>query len=152
MHLDIQLGIAGIAQGAVLAILAIGLVVIYSGSGVLNFGHGAVATFTTFLFVWLRDTKGWSTGPAFCVGIAVSAAIGLLFYLLVMRPLRHAPPLAKVVATIGLLVFLHALLQPLFGFPSGDQGSLLPTGRIELPFGAPHFSLGLDRLFLLAIA
>lgn len=152
MHLDLQLGLAGLGHGAGLAIFAMGLVVIYSGSGVLNFGHGAIATFAAYLFLWLQDEHGWGWYAAFGAGLSVSVAIGLVFYALAMRPLRHAPPLAKVVATLGLLIGLSAALVVIFGHTAPPRVTILPKGLIELPVGSPAFTIGKDRLTLVVIA
>ena len=65
MHLDIQLALAGLGQGALLAVFALGLVSIHNGSGILNLGHGAIATFTAYVFLWMVNDLGVPTALAF---------------------------------------------------------------------------------------
>ena len=111
----------GLGQGAVFAALALGLVVIYKGTGVINFAMGAMAMWGAFVYDELRDTGDLvfivgrvhltdAAPVALTLGILSSAALGGLAHLLVFRPLRRAPVLAKVVASLGLLVTLQALV------------------------------------------
>ncbi|WP_457255076.1 ABC transporter permease [Pedococcus sp. P5_B7] len=151
MHLNIQLAIAGIGTGAVIAILALGMVAIHKGSGVLNFGHSAIATLSAYLFLWLQEDHGVSRYVAFLAGLALSVGIGAGFYLIVMSKLRTSPPLAGVVATLGLMVAGNALVEPVFGDPPSNI-PFLPQGVVRLPVGSPHFTIGVDRLWLAAIA
>ena len=72
-----------------------------------------------------------AAGPAMRSGLVLAAVVlGLLFHFLIFRPLRHAPPVAKAVASIGLFILLPAIvilrftsravaIQPIFA--SGRQ-------------------------------
>jgi len=152
MHIDLQLVIAGLGAGAAIALLAQGLVVIYRGSGVLNFAYGAVATFGTYVYFEARNVWNWPLGVAIVLGMATSCLIGVCFQGLVMRHLRHAPVLAKIVATLGLLVLLQSSIKPIFGDQIPRSKPILGKGSFTLPFGSPRFTIGQDRLWLLGIA
>src|SRR5205823_1632503 len=56
----------------------------------------------------LRTNHGWPTVPAAIAGVLFSAVVGLLIHLLVMRPLREASQLTKLIATLGVLTILQA--------------------------------------------
>src|SRR5207249_12084334 len=91
------------------ALLVQGMVVIYAGSGVLNLSQGALAMFGAFWFRQLRYIDRWGFWPSFICSVLIVVAVGVLMYQLVMRPLRHSSSLAKVSATLGLLLTLQGL-------------------------------------------
>ena len=71
MTLFLQNLISGLSAGSVYALLAVGLVLIYKSSEVLNFAHGSFAMFATFVAYHLAVTSGWPlpavTGIGYCV-------------------------------------------------------------------------------------
>lgn len=146
MELYLQLALNGIVNGAVYGLLALGFVVIYRASKVLNFaqaGIGAVAAYVLFSFV--RGTEGqvglWLLGLV--VGLGVAIVVGVATERVVVRPLRNAPQLATVIATVALLVLLQAVLVLLFG---GDIRSVPdPVPSAPLAVGS---LVGLDAVVL----
>jgi ABC-type branched-subunit amino acid transport system ATPase component/branched-subunit amino acid ABC-type transport system permease component len=127
MHVTIQLLIAGITVGSAYALAALGLVVVYKGSGVLNFAQGAIGMFGTYIYA-LVQRDGYGMPLAVVAGLATSAVIGSATYLLVIRPLRAASALSKVMATLGLMLLLEDLAIVVFGSSNTVAPSPLPTG------------------------
>jgi branched-chain amino acid transport system permease protein len=114
----------------VYAALGLGLVLVHRSSGVVNFAHGAMAMLVTYAFVELRPDLGlW---PALAVSVVAAAGLGLVVHVLVFRPLRTAPALARVVASVGLLATLQALAVLWFGADSRPVPSLLPNRPIDV--------------------
>ena len=146
MHDVFLFGVLGLGGGAVYAILGLGLVLEYRGSGVVNFGHGAIALFATYEFVDLTD-GGMDKGLAFAVTLALSAIGGVLIYTLVIRPLRQAPQLAKLVVTLGLLLALQSAATLVYGSETRAVPAILPTDSVTIL----DVSFGRDRLWLLGI-
>nr|MCU0261055.1 hypothetical protein [Ilumatobacteraceae bacterium] len=122
----ILFGSLGLAAGAVYAAIAIGVILVYRGSGVVNLAQGAMAMFPAAVFVSLRtegvlvlpvvgipgsfDLGGpWPVLPAFIVAVAVGVLIGLLAYLLVFRLLTDAAPVSRLVASVGLTIVLQGV-------------------------------------------
>ena len=58
MHQVIQYAVLGVGAGALIGLLGIGLVVVHRGSGIVNFAHGAVAMFGTYVFWDLNTNAG----------------------------------------------------------------------------------------------
>jgi branched-chain amino acid transport system permease protein len=141
----------GLGTGAVYAALGLGLVLVHRASGVVNFAHGAMAMLVTYAFVEFRPEIGlW---PALAVSVVVAAALGLVVDRLVFRPLRDAPALARVVASVGLLATLQALAVLWFGADSRPVPSLLPNRPIEvLGVDVPRDRLLLALLVIAAAA
>lgn len=97
--------IQGVPIGCVFALVAVGLVLTYKTSGVFNLAFGAQAYVAAVVFYELRVRNDWDTLPAFAVVVlVVSPLIGLVLDLAIFRQLRTASPLAKLVASLGLLV------------------------------------------------
>src|SRR5205814_4830689 len=101
--------VIGIVLGGVYALAAVGLVLIFRVSGVLNFAHGAVAMFATFVAYQISVVNGAPGWAGLLVAIAAGAVVGLLVEVLTMRPLAGKPALTKVVVTIGWLLVLQTL-------------------------------------------
>ena len=98
----------GLSQGSIYALLALGLVIIYRGSGYLNFAQGEMAMLSAFMAWWYADlglspwlAVGVSTATAFVVAMGVERFI--------IRPIGHRSQFAVVVASIGLFLGLNAL-------------------------------------------
>ncbi len=77
----------------------------------------------------------WGFFPALLVALVFAVVIGLLLHLLVFRPLRGAPPLAKVVASVGLLVLLQAIVVDRFGTSAIALRAELSKKGVTLPRG-----------------
>lgn len=97
----------GMSAGAVYALLALGLVIVYRGSGHLNFAQGEMAMMSAF-FAW------WYAGhmPIWIATLlaAVTAFIGAaLVERVIIRPIGNRSPFAVVVASIGLFLGINAL-------------------------------------------
>lgn len=107
--------ISGLANGGIYALLAVGIVLVFKGSRVLNFAQGEMGTFGLFIAFWLIDKQNlpWIVGAL--GAIVVVAGIGFAFERIVVRNMGDAPRLSIAVATIGLLLLLFALELKIFG-------------------------------------
>jgi branched-chain amino acid transport system permease protein len=140
--------ILGIGTGTAYALTGLGVVLTYRGSGVVNFAQGGLLMLSAFTFTDLA-AHGVPKGIAAVIVIAAASGVGALIYLLVMRPLRAAPQLAKVIATIGLLVVCVGLGTLIWGNSEGELSAptLLPQSSVKA-FGV---FFGIDEIYLLVI-
>lgn len=107
----------GLSNGSVYAMLAVGLVVIYRASGLLNFAQGEMAMFTTY-FVWMFYDAGLPLPLAALLAMAAGFALGAITYQLLVRPVGNVAkdlPLATVIVTIGMFLAFGALASLLWG-------------------------------------
>jgi branched-subunit amino acid ABC-type transport system permease component len=142
--------ILGFGAGAAYGLIGLGVVLIYKGSGVVNFAQGAVAMVAAFCCNDLVN-QGLSVYLAAAITVAGAGVAGVVIYVIVMRPLRNASSLSQVIATIGLLVTLVGIAVLAWNDVAlrGQLApSLVPTDPVTL-FGS---SFGVDRLWLLGIA
>ncbi|WP_063041538.1 branched-chain amino acid ABC transporter permease/ATP-binding protein [Nocardia pseudovaccinii] len=138
----------GLGNGAVYAALGLALVLTYRSSGVVNFSTGAVALYVAYTYGFLRKGQllnpvpgmrksidlGEHLGlvPAMVISLAVAALLGALIYAVVFRPLRTAPPVAKAVASIGVMLFVQALLALRVGTTPVSVKAILPSGVVSV--------------------
>lgn len=170
MSEHLQFLLLGLGSGAVIASLALGLLLTYRASGVVNFAHAAMGMYVAYVFFELRVTGQLilpvigvpgrvnlfndpalqpTVATAMAIALACGALLGLVVYVLVFRPLRTAPALARVVASLGLFLYLLATVQIRMG--SGNQSAV--TGRPEVLLPSDLVSFGgidipADRLWL----
>ena len=145
----VRFALLGIGAGAVYALAAQGIVLVYRGSGVLNFAHGAMGMLAAFIFYDLRGGPGWPIAACLVVAVGATALVGALTHLLVMRPLRRASALARLIATLGVLALLQSSASRIFGDDYRIVPSILPTGSVS-PFH--RTPVGIDRLLLFGVA
>src|SRR4051812_37367776 len=130
-----QLILAGLVIGSIYGISALGLVLTYQSSRVLNFAHGAIAFTVAVVHHWLRVEQGWSIPASAVVSILVfSPLLGLFLWAVLFRNLTNAPPEVRFVSTVGLWVALPALVKVIFPFAKAEFAS--PEGLSALPFSS----------------
>ncbi len=145
----VSFAILGLGVAGIYTLLAQGIVIIYRGSGTVNFALGSFAMLGSYLFVELRTEHGLGNGAAIAVVVPLVALLGALAYQIVMRPLRRAAPLTRVIATLGLMLVLNAGATLRWGSTTTVYlEEVLPSRPVEL-LGT---RLSSDRLHLLAIA
>lgn len=109
---DFVLG--GFSNGAVIALMALALVLVWRSSRVVNFAQVGQAMFTTFVALSAVNLTGsWFIG--LIVGIVAGGLLGLIIHFLVMRPVRRADSSGAIIATFGVLIALQALAAMIWG-------------------------------------
>ncbi len=148
MNEVIRFALLGLGVGALYALASQGLIVVYRGTGVLNFSLGATAIAGVFMQWELHTEAGWPFLLSAGAGLLWSAFLGALTHWMVMRPLRRASSLVRVIATLGVLITIQAAVVLRYGSSPRQIESWLPTDRITL-WG--DVSITVDRLILLGI-
>ena len=126
----LTLGASGAVSGAIYSIIAAGLVLTYTSSGVLNFAYGAIAFSVGFLYYELNTGLGWSPYVAALVCLfAFAPVLGIGMNRLVFRRLVEADDTAKIVAAVGLSVAVPAAMLWVVDIGTGTFGWNIPTGE-----------------------
>jgi ABC-type branched-subunit amino acid transport system permease subunit len=172
----VALGLLGLGIGGFYGLMALGVVIGHKGSGLVNIDQGARAMYPAYAFVTLRtdgtvflpwfdfvpgpidipvEVRLWS-GPApevvsLAGGLAMAALLGVAVQFLVFGPLRHKPPISKVIGSLGVLLYLQSIAVFHFGAQARDVEGVLPDGRVENVFGLGT-DLPYDRITLAVIA
>ena len=105
----------GLFVGLVYGLLAVGLVVVYRGSRIINFAYGETGMLGAFVFSELWVGGGVPLPLAVAVGIVVSAAIGAATEVVLIRPLRGEPPLTAMVGTLAVAALILAFATRRYG-------------------------------------
>ena len=156
----------GSGAGAIIAVFGLGLLITHQGSGVVNFAFGAMATWSAYVYADLREGAypfpfpglpdryhfaGGDVGFRWALLLALLTAmvLGVAVYLLVFRPLFRAPALAKVVASIGLVIVFISLIERRFADRDTVRVSpILPREPVTIADG---LTVPRDGLWLAAI-
>lgn len=107
--------IDGLASGFVIALMGMGVVVVYRSTRVLTFAQGALASFNAYLFFQLSVLWGWPLGAAFPAAVAAGAVVGILAERVAIAPLHRADPVTRTVATLGLVLALQVGMRTIWG-------------------------------------
>ena len=129
----LQVLVVGIGDGAVYAMLGLGLVVIYRATGLLNFAHGELAMFSTFI-VWTIWNAGVPLWLAVLGGMVGGFLIGVLLQRVVIGPIGdpHEKPLAVVIVTIGLFLGVNGAAQLIWGTLDRELPPLFGGSQVEI--------------------
>ena len=125
MELFLQRLVDGLSQGAVYSLIALGLVIIYRGTGHLNFAQGEMALFSTYVVYQLGEW-GIPVWIALLGGMLVGFFIGALAEVTLIRPIGKKSPFAVFIVTLGLFTFLNWLDGAIWGnqqLPNSGVGS-----------------------------
>ncbi len=148
MDLFIQLTLTGLTNGAILALAALGFVLIYKSSDVINFAQGEfllVGAYVTFAMI-AQIGLHWTIGMVLTLLIAV--LVGVLVERLVLRPLIGEPIISVIMVTIGLSSLLRAIVSTIWGNQPKSFPPFIPSQPVNI-LGA---TVGADRLWALVIA
>ena len=157
----LQYAVSGLSIGALYALVALGLVLIYRSTRILNFGHGDVATVGTF-FAFTLLSHNVSGTLAFPLALISGAVLAMAFYFVILIPAqrRNATLLGQIILTVGLSLIIQGLVSHFWGtepqpfpFPLSDTKTFKVYRDVvisELSLGALVIGLlGSLALFLL---
>ena len=159
--------VVGLGFGSIYAALSMGVVITYRGTGIINFATGAMAMWGAYVYDELTDTGnlvlpvvivrhrvnlGGDSGTvpfstAIVLAVLSCGLVGLMVHFLVFRPLRRAPILARVVASVGVLLVIQALIVMHFTSSARIVDPILPNEPVSIG----DISFSRDRLWLTAV-
>jgi branched-chain amino acid transport system permease protein len=128
----LQLLVTGLVVGSVYALVALGFVLIYKSSRVINFAQGELVLVGAFVCLSLSTTYKVPFLLAFLLTMVVAVLIGLLIERLFLRPMIGEPVLSIIMLTIGLSSFLRGLVEVIWGTETRVFPPVFPTEPINL--------------------
>ena len=143
-----RFALLGLGTGALYAICALGLVLIYRASGVVNFAQTGFVLLGGYAYYELREIREYSAVVSVTGAVVIGALAGLAVHLLVMRPMRRSSPITRVVATLGVLVIIQSAAILRYKHDLKRVTSILPTRTVDI-LGA---HLGIDRMLIFGIS
>ncbi|WP_181591978.1 branched-chain amino acid ABC transporter permease [Mesorhizobium atlanticum] len=137
----------GLLSGVMYSLVAIGFVLIYKTSGVLNFAQGALLLFAALTFVSLVE-RGVPFALALAVTFAIMVALGIGIERTVLRPLTNKPPITLFMATLGLSYIIEGAAQLIWG----TQVHGLELGIEDVPLEVGGVLISQFDIFAAAVA
>jgi len=138
----------GILLGGILALLALGLNLIFGVIDVVWICYAEMIMFGMYTIYYLHNVYGWPLWLAFVFAVVVVSAMGLVLHQFVIRPVLAAEPINQLLVTGGVLFFLQAVATLAFGVEFKNVGIRLP----QLAFGEMYFSMARLIAFGVALA
>jgi branched-chain amino acid transport system permease protein len=124
--------VGGAALGGTFALIGLGLVLAFRATKTFNFAHGEMMLLPA-LIVGFAQTRNVSLGLALAVALVVSALVGALFYVLVLRRTTGLPLFMGIIATFGLAAILDGIMGLKFGANQYTISlPLIPTGHAHI--------------------
>lgn len=148
-----ELAFAGTVRGALYALVALGFVVIYKSTGVINFAQGGLLLLGTYLTYNARVTWGLAFWPAVGLAALLTALVGVLVERTVLRRMIGQPVFAVVMVTLGLLIIVQQVVPAIWKYERLDLGD--PWGVRSVTLGSltvEHKDLWTLALTALALA
>jgi branched-chain amino acid transport system permease protein len=139
--------VAGLAVGVMYSLVAIGFVLIYKTSGVLNFAQGAMLLFAALTFVSLHE-KGVSFALALVITLVIMVALGIAIERFVLRPMAGQPPITLFMVTLGLSYIIEGGAELIWG----TQVHGLDLGIEDTPMQIAGVLVSRFDLFCAAVA
>jgi branched-chain amino acid transport system permease protein len=143
----VEVLIGGLLAGIMYSLVALGFVLIYKASGVLNFAQGAMVFFAALVFAGMTE-KGMNFGLAIAATLAVMVVLAFAIERVVLRPLVNQPAITLFMATIGLAFLIEGTAQGVLG----AQVHSLDIGVPDVPFSVRGVNVSQFDLFAAATA
>src|SRR5258708_21718923 len=131
----LQLTLAGVAQGCVYTLVALGFVLIYKATETVNFAQGDLMMLGAFFGLTASTILGWPYWASILFAVVVMAVIGMLIERIVIRPVLGLPTFTVVMITIGIGYILRGVVTMVPGW--GTE-----TYTLRTPFGAAVLHIG----------
>jgi len=157
MDFFLQLVVNGVVVGSIYALVALGFVVIYKSSSILNFAQGEFLMLGAYVCLAAMTSSApvpfWA---AFLLTLGFSVALGLLLERVALRPMIGEPVISVIMLTLGLSAVLRAVVQGIWGTDTRPFPSVFPTAPVQLgPFPVSQgylWSVGCVAVLLVAFA
>ena len=144
--IDFLLG--GFSNGAVIALMALALVMVWRSTRMVNFAQVGQAMFTTYIALTVQQSTGnWLLALAVAMGAGL--ILGTVVFFLVIRPVRNSDTTGAIIATFGVLIALQAGAGMIWG---GDpEGFIPPVSNSGLEFAGRVWPISLYDILVLAV-
>jgi branched-chain amino acid transport system permease protein len=145
----LSLTINGLANGAILALTALGFVLIYKATEVINFAQGQFLVVGAFMVYNANVTWGWPAWASVLFGIASGVVLGVAIERAILRRLIGEASLSVIMVTIGLASAMAGTVLWTWGAEPKPSPSFIPTGSVRI-FG--EVSVASNRFWAVGVA
>jgi len=142
---------AGISQGSILLLIALGLALTFGQMGVINMAHGEfimAGAYTAYVMQQVLGSAGISLMVSIPIGFVVGGLLGVILEATLIRRMYHRP-LDTLLVTWGVSLILQQLARNIFGAPNVDVGS---PGWLQGSIRVAGVDLASARLFIIVVS
>jgi branched-chain amino acid transport system permease protein len=145
----LQLLVAGVSQGCVYALVALGFVLIYKATETVNFAQGDVMMLGAFFALTSSVILGWPYWATILFAVAVMAVVGMLTERLVLRPVLGHPSFTVVMITIGIGYVMRGVVTMVPGW--GTETHQIPTPYVDDVWKVGGVIIPVQQLMVIAM-
>ena len=146
MELLLQTCVNAVYAASFMALIAVGLMLIFGVMGVINFAHGELFMLGAYCVVFVYAERDYPFFLAVMLGLVFVGLLGILMQRALFQPVRDNP-LAGLIVSIGLLLMLQAAIA--MGFGVRMEHITPPTRFTFHPFGLEGVVVALQRLYVI---
>lgn len=132
MELFSQLVLNGLVTGSIYALVALGFVIIYKSTSILNFAQGEFLVLGAYVCLALMTRFAVPFGWAFALTLGFSVLLGLALERVVLRPLIGEPVISVIMVTLGLSSVLKAIVQGVWGTDTRPFPQVFSTAPVQV--------------------
>ncbi|HJW59262.1 MAG TPA: branched-chain amino acid ABC transporter permease, partial [Actinomycetota bacterium] len=141
--------VRGLAQGSLYTLLGLGFVIVYRGTGVVNFAQPALMILGAYWTSYFALVVGLGFWPALAVAVLVTALIGAAVERIALRPMVGEPVFSATMVTVGVFIVLQVVAGDLIGLELRQVGHPWGLERTEVA-GVVVFHSDLAKLVVTA--
>jgi branched-chain amino acid transport system permease protein len=132
MDFFVQLLVNGIVVGSIYALVALGFVIIYKSTSVLNFAQGEFLLLGAYISLLLLTRYHVPLYATVLLTLAFAVVLGLAIERLILRPMIGEPVVAVIMVTLGLSSVLRAIVQGVWGTDTRPFPEIFPSAPIAI--------------------
>lgn len=126
-----QVILRSLETGSIYALAALGIIIIYRTSFVINFAQGVIGMFNTFAATYLFNSLGLPVGLAILGGVVTSVIVGYLIDFLIIRHTKRVDGDGKAIITLGLMMIILGITPLFFGVDPLRLPRLINSGDLS---------------------
>jgi branched-chain amino acid transport system permease protein len=132
MDILVQVLVSGSSVGSIYALVALGLVLLYRTTNILNFAHGDIGVFLTFVAFVMLNALGLPYGLTFALTLVAALVVGMAIYTFLVKPARNQSHLGLLILTLGLALALGGMNALVFGTDNKVMPPIIPDRPLRL--------------------
>lgn len=133
MLILLEIAVNGLSVGGIYALIALGFVLIYKSTGVINFSQGELSMLGAYIFYGLSVIYHFPFGIAFILTLIICALVGIIIEYLILRHMVGEPLFSVIMVTVGLASIITSLVGVIFGHD---------VHALSSPFSGQVFTIG----------
>ncbi|HMN80536.1 MAG TPA: branched-chain amino acid ABC transporter permease [Burkholderiaceae bacterium] len=128
----LEYAVLGLLSGGVMALIALSFVLVYKGTGAVNFAVGEIMMVGAYLYYAATVSFGLGPLAAFATALLLMAILAMVVERSVLRPLSGQPAVSVMMATIGMAAILHGGVEAIWGGDTYSPPALVPRSPVFL--------------------